>query len=226
MTEWSSLLDAIDELTLPQRRKERQDVLEAGKVVGQQAVTIVDDSLLAQLAEAVAGAVGSGSSKGSLAFERNVLDFDSLFKLVKITETIIQWCAAFKVKPSKDPAADLRAWYVASRAKNLEPAVEDFYTKQCRKWAGEIRSRMDPWRERELTNEACPVCDSSVWWKDGDKFAHPLVVKYKETGADLIQQARGMCRACATIFGVRELAFAIEQRHEAAESAEGADKAA
>lgn len=210
----TELLDAVDELTLPQKHREQQDVIQDGHVVGQQRVTIEHAPLLTQLDEAIKGAVGAGSSKGSLAFERNLLDLAALHRFIQIQETISQWCVLRGVTPTREPRRDLRAWYTATLATTLEEASERFYLDQLTKWIREIHATLDPWREREIVGEACPLCESTDYFRDGDRYLHPLIVKYKATGADLIQQARGFCRSCAAVWRVRELAWLIEQRHE------------
>jgi hypothetical protein len=75
-------------------------------------------------------------------------------------------------------------------------------------WAGYIRAKLDPERERELP-DVCPACGAGEWWRDGVRFLHPLVVRYR-LGTELVGDARGLCRACEKSWGARELAFALE----------------
>jgi hypothetical protein len=211
-----TLLDAVDDLTLDQRRKERQEVIRHGHVIGHQRVDITLPPLLTQLAEAIRGTIGAGSS-GSLSSERNLLDADALFKFIQIDAQIRDWCRGLKILPSKDPADNLRAWYVARLTHTHEAEDDSYHIKKLGQWAGQIRSKLDPWRERELPDE-CPACGAKSWWRDGAEYFRPLIIKYKPTGPDLIQEARCLCRACEQTWGVRELAYELELRH-AAENA-------
>jgi hypothetical protein len=205
----TDLLDAVDRLTLPERTREAQDFIYDGHIIGTQTTIVTHAPLLTRLGDAVAGSIGAGSSKGSLDFERNVLDADALYILVKIEETIRQWCNAAGVRWGRDPAAALRAWYAATLTRNWEPAVEKFYLDTLTRWERTIHAKLDPPRERELPDR-CPICGSDTFWRDGAEYRHPLVVRYRPLGADLIQHARAVCRACATVWRVRELAYTLE----------------
>lgn len=211
-----TILDAVDELTTVQRRREQQDVLKDGHIIGTQKVTIELPPLLTQLAEAIRGTIGAGSS-GTLASERNLLDSDALMKFIQVQSQIRDWCHGLKITPGPDPAANLRAWYVARLKHPAEHSVEDAAIKQLGKWAGMIRSKLDPFRERELP-DPCPICNATSWWKDGAEYFRPLIIKYKPaSGPDMIQEARGLCRFCEAQWGVRELAYEIELKQNEAE---------
>jgi len=140
-----------------------------------------------------------------------VLNTAALFTAMRISSQIGDWCHLVGVRPVKDSTVDLRAWYVAILATQGRFENERAQVKQLNAWAGQIRSLLDPPRERDLP-DLCPVCGADAWYdpKDGKKYPRPLIIRYRPTGADMIQQAKALCRACETVWGVRELAYAIE----------------
>jgi len=200
----SDLLSAIDALTLPIK----------SKVVQQNDAGITCTSpvelppLLVQLDNAIRSSMGKGTSGASLAFEAAPLNTVALFEAMKITEQIEQWCRIVKVKATRQPATDLRAWYVARLAMADDPAGNTFHTKQLEKWARTIGSLLDPPREKDLP-DACPTCGAKSWWKDGAEYYRPLVVRYRPT--DPIGSATALCRSCEATWSARELAYEIEQ---------------
>jgi len=194
----SDLLEAVDELTLPKRVKVMQD---------DGVVSVSIPPLLTQLDDMIRSDIGLTASGASLAHERNILDADALYKFIQISSQIRDWCRMAKLRPDKEPAVALRRWYVAASG-GLDEAGETFHARMLGAWAAYIRVKLDPARERELP-DACPVCGASEWWRDGVRFLHPLVVKYR-LGSALVDDARGMCRACEKSWAVRELAFALE----------------
>lgn len=203
MTDPNELLDAVDRLTQPNRSKVIQDT---------HTVTLEMPPLLTQLEKAVAGTIGIGGS-GSLASERNMLDSDALEKFLRIRQDIVNWAQDVQAEFHRDdPARTLRAWYVAWNARQHELDVERFHLRKCERWIVEIEAKLDPPRIRELPDR-CPTCDAFEWFNPRDKhrYLHPLVVEYRPTGPDMIQEASGVCRACDTRWGVRQLAFDIEQ---------------
>lgn len=204
-----TLLDAVDELTLVQNTRERQEILEDGKVIGFQNVTVSLPPLLQQMDDAIRSSMGGSTSGASLAHEASPLDTDALFKLIKIESQIRDWCRLYAVTPSKRPGDDLRAWYVATLSRGLDEAAESFYVKTLGSWTGIIRSKLDPWREKDLP-DACPVCGSKSWWLDGSEYYRPLVVRYKPDDPEMVKNARATCRACSEVWNARELAYALE----------------
>lgn len=209
----TDLLDVIDELTLVQNSRERQEVLKDGKVAGFQTVTVTQPPLLEQLDEAIRSSMGGSTAGASLPHEASPLDTDALFKFIKIESQIRDWCRNFRVPVAKEPVDNLRAWHAATLAKGLEPAVETFYVKALRGWVGLIRSKLDPWREKDLP-DACPICGATSWWLDGSEYYRPLIIRYKPDEDQMVSKARASCRACETVWNVRELAYAIEQAEE------------
>lgn len=208
-TGWT-VLDAVDELTVPQKRNEMQDIIRDGHVIGQQRVAVTLPPLLTQLSEAIRSSIGGTSSGASLKSESSILDADALYKFIQIDNLIRDWCRSMKLVPGKDPAENLRAWYVATMTRPVNEEAEAWHIKKMTGWAGSIRAKLDPWREKDLPDQ-CPACGAKTWWREGAEYFRPLVIRYKPEGADLIQQARALCRACETVWQVRELAWALEQ---------------
>jgi hypothetical protein len=206
--EHDDLLDAIDKLTAPIRTKIMQDGLDHPRMV-----TVTRPPLLQQLEEAVAGSlVGIGGS-GSLPNERNVLDSDALLRFLTIKSLIGDRARAVKspVYP-QDPAHTLRAWYVAFMSTPRGTATVRFYEGKTKSWVTQIEEKLDPPRIRELPNR-CPSCDGWEWWNpiDKHKYLHPLIIEYRQSGANMVEEAVGRCRSCDARWGVRQLAYEIEQ---------------
>jgi hypothetical protein len=205
------LLDAVDELTKPKRTKVLQD---DGKTT-----TVTADPLLKQLDESIRSSLGAGSAGGRLAFEGAILNMAALFTAMKISSQIGDWCRLVDVRPVKDSSNDLRAWYVASLSRDISEGSRKVQVKQLEKWAGQIRALLDPPKEWDLP-DACPLCGATEWWdsKTGTKFLRPLIVQYRATGADMIQRAKGLCRACEAVWDVRELAYSLEHAEQPVDS--------
>lgn len=204
----NDLLDEIDKLTTPNRTKIVQETI-AGQTPTIATVTL--PPLLAQLEDAIVGTVGIGGS-GSLPNERNMLDSDALHKFLTIKSLIRDWALSVRAEVyPEDPARTLRAWYVKYMASNRELASVRFYTSKTRGWVALIEAKLDPPRVRELPDK-CPQCNATEWWNPVDKhrYLHPLIVEYRPTGPDMIQQATAKCRACDATWGVRQLAYEIE----------------
>jgi len=200
------LLDAVDALTLDVRSKVLQEV--DGRMV---TATVTLPPLLNQLEEAIRGTIGKGGS-GALAHQRNMLDADALFRFTKISSTIKDWARmAGATITHDDPAKTLRGWYTAYQVTKVTVDAERFYGRQMEGWAKQIADKLNPPRIWDLPNP-CPVCGASTWWSKSthEEYARPLIVEYHETGANLIQDAKAMCRACEQVWSVRELAYAIE----------------
>lgn len=217
MSDDNPLLEALDDLTKPERRKVIQDGPIGTGLDGQKVATVELPPLLDQLTQAIRASIGGSSRGASLAFEGAVLNTAALFTAMKISAQIGDWCRMVGVKPVKDSTKDLRAWYVARQGTRQES--DEWHTQQLRKWAGQIRGLLDPPRERDL-DDACPTCGATAWWdqKTGTKFLRPLVIQYRPHDPDMIQQAKALCKACDAVWGVRALAYELEARH-----AEGGD---
>lgn len=203
------LLENIDKLTLPIRSKVIQDTI-AGQPP--KTASLVQPPLLTQLEDAIRGTIGIGGS-GSLASERNMLDADALLRFSIIRTQVHEWArdAGSEIRP-QDAAGTLRAWYVKWAQKTREIGVQRFYMGKTASWVTQIESKLDPPRIRELPDR-CPECDAFEWFNPVDKhrYLHPLIVEYRPTGPNMIQDAEGICRACDKRWKVRELAYEIEQ---------------
>lgn len=192
----TGLLEAVDELTLPKRVKVMQD---------DGVVSVSIPPLLTQLDEIIRSDIGLTASGASLAHERNILDADALYRFIQISSQIRDWCRMVGVRPDKAPGRALRQWFVAA---TLDEPRTAWHVRELGSWAAYIRAKLDPPRERELPDK-CPECGAAEWWRDGVRFLHPLVVKYR-VGPSLVEAAQASCRACAKSWAVRELAFALE----------------
>ena len=200
----TDLLEAVDALTQPRKSKVVQ---EKGGITCTSPVEL--PSLLEQLQLSIQSSMGGSTSGASLAFEGAPLNTAALFEAMKITSQIGDWCRGVKIIPTREPADDLRAWYVATLAINQSPEVETSHIRQLGKWANTIESLLDRPREKDLP-DACPVCEASEWWKDGVRYYRPLIIRYRPD--EPVGNASAMCRACAETWNARELAFALEQK--------------
>lgn len=203
----TELLEAVDDLTLPKPVKVQTDD-------GHTWAT--EDALLVQLQEAVSSSIRSGSGAGGAPWTRNVLDSDALHQASMITTTIGDWCHMAGVKATRDPVKDLRAWY-AARLSTTDP--EGFYTTQLRKWAGQIRTMVNPPKTVEIT-APCPVCGQGEYVNDlGENVPHPLALTYRPGADNLNRSAKVMCRACEAVWqggaAMGELRDEIEERDSA-----------
>lgn len=191
----TGLLDAVDELTLPKRVKVMQD---------DGVVSVSIPPLLTQLDDAVRSSMGGSQAGASLAFTGSVVNDAALYKLMQIGSQVRDWCRLVGARVDRsDTGVSLRRWYA-----RFPDDVSASHETVLRSWAAAIGSLLDPPRLRELP-EVCPVCGASEWWRDGERFLHPLVVLYRVE--DPVGSARGMCRACEHVWSGRELSYALEQ---------------
>ena len=207
------LLDAVDALTKPVRTKIIQDGPTGTGLAGQHTVTVELPPMLEQLDLAIRGSmVGIGGS-GSLAHQRNVINADAFYLFTKISSTIKDWARIVGAKVTPDDiGATLRAWYTKYTIKQVTLDAERFYTRQMSTWAGQIESNLRPLRMLIIPGR-CPVCSADTWWSKAnhEEYKFPLVTEYNaENGANLVQSARSLCRACETVWSVRELAYLLE----------------
>lgn len=212
-----TLLDAVDVLTLPVTVRVPQELYatrfqpdgrpavdEDGNPIrerkGTQTVTVTHEPLLHQLEAAVASTMGGAGRGSTLPWELNMLDGDALYKFAGIASQIADWCRVAGVKPDRHPAENLRAWYVATLHRNLEPAVLDGYETVLHGWAVTIKAKLNPPRVLELTSP-CPSCKASVWVDvEGVSFTHPVKIEYWGSGPDVLEHARATCRACDSVW--------------------------
>jgi hypothetical protein len=209
----SPLLEALEALTDPVRTKLIQDGAVGSGLAGQKTVTVELPPLLTQLEEAIRGTIGIGGS-GSLAHQRNMLDADALLRFSQISSQIMDWARMAGASVTKgNPVATLRAWYAKFTAGSHSSEV--WHTGMMLGWAEQIKEKLDPPRVWDLP-DACPVCNASTWTNPTDEqtYLRPLVVEYKPDGPNVIQDAKALCRSCKTVWGVRQLAFELEQAEE------------
>ena len=229
-----TLLDVIDDLTLPKNHRIEQEILEplcdpetGVQMVdedgndrwhhrGTRKVPARTDALLQQLQDAITASMGGPSGKGKLAHERIPLDADALGRATRITGTITRWCIDRAVRPTKDPIADLRTWYASTRADTRFD--EDQYLDTARGWVREVQGLLNPWDEGDL-EDPCPRCGATRWHAPNDPDdspgrPRPLAYKFRRTDEHMVANAWAHCRACdpdaQNSWGVRELKYDIE----------------
>jgi hypothetical protein len=209
------LLEAWEALTKPVRSKVIQDGPTGTGLAGQKTVTVELPPRINQLEEAIRATIGIGGS-GSPKHQRNMLDADALYRFVKISTTIREWATSAKTPITKDNmTVTLQAWYVKYVAGTPTLDSERFHTRQMKTWAREIDDKLNPARIWETPGD-CPVCGANTWWSKSthEEYKFPLVIRYHETGPNLVQEAEAMCRACEQVWSVRELAYALENNDE------------
>lgn len=188
MTEPNDLLDAVDDLTLPRNVKVQTD---------DGYTWASEDALLVQLRQAVSSSLNSGSGSGGSPSTRNVLDSDALHKAGIITAAIGDWCYQVGVKATRDAVHDLRAWHAAYLSREESP---EFYIRQMRAWAGQIRAMVNPPKTVEIT-APCPVCGQGEYVNDmGERINNPLALTYRPDSDHMWKNSRVMCRACDAVW--------------------------
>lgn len=203
----TELNDVVDDLTLPRNVKIETDD-------GHTWAT--EDALLVQLREAVSSSLNSGSGAGGSPSTRNVLDGDALHKAAIITSAIGDWCRIIGAAVTRDAVTDLRAWHAAFIGRN-EP--EEFYIRQMRAWAGQIRAMTNPPKVIEIT-APCPVCGEGSYVNDlGERITNPLALTYRPDSDHMWKNSRVMCRACEAVWvggdAMEELRDELNDKEEA-----------
>lgn len=208
------LLEAVESLVKPIRNKVMQDGPIGSGLAGSQIVLVELPPLLSQLDTAIRGTIGIGGS-GSMASQRSMLDSDALHRFMTISSTIKDWCRMVDAVATKDAAKNLTSWYARYTDRTGSGAGEKFYERQLSSWRAQIIAKLDPPKVWEQPG-SCPVCGAETWWSKTthEEYKFPLVVEYHETGPNLIQEARALCRACEKVWTVRELAYLLEQGNE------------
>lgn len=202
MTDANDLLDAVDQLTQPVRRKVMQE---------EKLATVELPPLLNQLEQAIRGSIGIGGS-GSLAHQRNMLDADALYKFTIITTLINDWARGVKAAVDlRDPATTLRRWYIKYSSTPRALESERFYVKKMLSWVHSIEAKLDPPNMADLPH-ACPICGADSWWNPADRleYLRPLVIEYRPDDVELVKKAKCYCRACENVWGVRELVVLLD----------------
>lgn len=205
------LLEAVESLTNPIRNKIVQDGPIGSGLAGTQVVTVELPPLLTQLDTAIRGTVGIGGS-GAIASQRNMLDGDALHRFMMISSTIKDWARMVKAPITGDAAGTLMSWFARYEDRTADSSGERFYIRQMTGWKASILAKLDPPKVWEQPG-ACPVCGAETWWSKSthEEYKFPLIVEYHQTGPNLIQEARALCRACEQVWTVRQLAYELEQ---------------
>lgn len=216
-----TLLDAVDDLSLPRRTANWVD----GALVHR-----TDPPLLEDLRDAIGSNIG-GSGGGKQARERTPIDLAAFQVYERIDGTIRAWLADLGARPGKDvlPERALRSWYVLWSARAANAVLEPRFRVILDGWADEIRDKLDPPNRIEIT-APCPVCGQE--WKniglkldtgedDPDDVERVRVLNAVER--ESLSDSYAMCSACGTVwFGVsrmRELRIAIDDAEKAREPA-------
>lgn len=192
----TDLLDVVDVLTKPKiehvaQRSDRGEWLRTH--------TVVLPPLLVRMHEAVwpSGELnGTGTSSPGT---RSPVDVSALYEYAQMCVAIGSWCLILRVKPTRDPVRDLRAWYAATMKLNgFDPA--GFYLRETRRWQTIIETYLDPPKAFEA-KVACPVCKATGWgdqWSGGSSW--PIEVRYRLTEDLRTTDEAATCRACRTVW--------------------------
>jgi len=237
-----TLLDVIDDLTLPKNERLVQDVLEPvldpetkqplidwdgiprTVKVGTVRIPVTADPLLLQLRDAVTASLGGLEGSRGRAHEQIPLDPDALDLYIHVTSTIVHWCIAHDLRVTWNPLKDLRSWYAATRADNR--FAEAVYLEIVSGWARRVHAMFDRWDEQVLL-DPCPRCGATEWRAPNDPLEYqgrplpgrryPLLLRFhRSDGENMIERARVHCRACdpeaRRAWGPREFRYEVEHR--------------
>lgn len=212
----TDLLEAVQSLTRPTVSK----VLMSNEA-GITCVSDVDlEPLLDRLDEAIRSNMGGSTHGGSDPATRSLVDAGALMKLMQISSQIMDWARIVgSVIDKQSMIVTLDRWYLRYMEYPHSDEISAGYAKQLRNWAHQIEASLDPPREKDL-DSPCPSCGATEWWdpQTKERYFRPLVIRYRPDSDAMVNDARGICRACATTWGVRELQYEIElaaERHEA-----------
>jgi hypothetical protein len=187
-TQPETLLDVVDELTRPKFEQVAQ--LQDGKWAVR---NVQVPALLELMRDAVTpsgeGNGGSGASKST----RAPVDLEALFEFAKMTSTAAGWAHGAGVRPTREPATDLRAWYSATLGDNTRN--DDWYRRHITRWVVIIRNKLVPPKSFEA-KYPCPVCGTVGW---GDQFngggSWPIEVRYRLDDDERMRDEVARCRA-------------------------------
>lgn len=205
----TDLLEAMEALTKPRHSKAVQ-TNEAGITCTS---PIELPSLLEQLDESIRSNMGGSTHGGSDPATRSLADAGALMKMMQISSQVMDWARIVgSVIDKQSTPVTLTRWYVRYNEYPHSGEMSASYTRQLHKWAAQIEATLDPPREKDL-DSPCPSCGATEWWDPATKerYHRPLVIRYRPDSDSMVNDARGICRACATTWGVRELQFEIEE---------------
>lgn len=207
MTDDDAVLLAVEALTKPRTSK----VVQSKN--GIECISPINLPPLLDTLDTMIRETMGGSAGGTLKSQQNILDTDALWRFIRINTTVNDWARlAGSIISKPDSGKTLAAWYVVYRQKTRTYEEDKFYVKQLWAWVNEIEGKIDPPRVMDLP-DACPTCGASSWWnpKTGEEYARPLVLTFRD-GEHFPDGGKGLCRACDTAFGVRELAWLLENK--------------
>jgi hypothetical protein len=227
-SELAELLVAVDALTKPQVVAQWQGEEGARKIFKR-----TDEPLLVQLRTAIHNNIG-GSGGGKQARERTPLDVGAFALFERIDGRVRSWMSELGGKVGKDLQAEaiLRSWFVMWSSGQHEPAEVLRYASVVEGWAQQIRDKLDPPPQIEITSP-CPVC--GVEWvniglklpdgsDDPDDVERVRVLAAVER--ENMDDSYAMCKSCNRVWrGVgqmRSLRIAIDDREAASAKGQSA----
>lgn len=244
MTDAKDLLAAVDALTKRTRTRVVQPVyktiigddgrpkLDASgnprrKLNGTQVTKLEHPPLLAQLEDAIRGAMGTTEgSSASMKFTRGMINSEALMQFTRIRSMITDWARTVGVPRTDDAVVELRRWYVAWTATPRDEAKTRWHTRKLESWATIIEETIDPWKPRPIEGP-CPMPDCPQEEIDGlwfywdarlrERGNRPLLVEYRpaEKNERIEEWSRAKCRACGTVWAsVRALQWDREHAGE------------
>jgi hypothetical protein len=214
----NDLLDAVDALTKPTRRKIIQDNPEGPEPT--RVVHVEDAPLLDQLDEAIRSNMGGTTLGASDPRTRSVMNLGAYEIAKGIAGKVNGWARMANATVDKDSLTHtLRAWHAKFIGTVHEARVESIYTREMESWAAQILDILDPPKEMDFAQN-CPVCGSDCWYSKAEKtsYERPLIVRYRPADSGVVKDATGLCRACGAVWSARELAYELEQAELAREA--------
>ena len=184
---------AVHRLTRETRTKVIQD--------GKQPAIVIHEALLSRLANAVTSSLGAPTSgRGSDLGASSPLNSDALYRSGIIRAAIQSWCRMVGAEVTRVMTVDLEAW--AEKFKGDSTSHE----RHLADWKKEIENLLDPPTPVQVLGP-CPACGAEGWTNaEGHVMRHPVVIHVQIEDAEHLENATGMCRACAKVWtGEREI---------------------
>lgn len=164
-------------------------------------------SLYEQLVEAIeSGAGGAGHGKQA---SKPPLDTAALALLIEIAARVRTGCWNWKIRRTRDNAADLRSIVTAVIAHDDQDTIEQTH-HQIKTWNARIAATIsnDPDRTWRMHGAACRICGSRTvpaWDEDGAETRVPALVVHSDEGTiDLIE-----CAFCGSKLTGEDLAVLV-----------------
>jgi hypothetical protein len=184
MTDTNLLLDAIDNITLPNEVIYQAEDDDGHVITNAQGIvcktSVLHEALIARLRAAIAGNATSPHSGSSDPQTRIPFDPGALRLYERIEQRIAEWYVTLENKPVYLlPEQTLRAWYRAFRlrverdplSQTLE-ALESEVARQVWSWSRQIEDFFDPPKRMEITRRVhvpvvSPRTGEHLYWPDG-----------------------------------------------------------